>query len=111
MSGEAPTDIVPALSAATGRSVFLPALLVALAVTGWSGFQTWQLVKERSALTNGIAEQTPQMEQSEKLRDALQKLASGLAAVAKQGNANATIVVEELRRNGITIDDEPAAAP
>ena len=109
MSEESPTDIVPAVQPANSKGIFLPALLLAVAVTGWFGFQTVQLTQERLSLSNGIAEQTPQMEQSQKLRDALQKLATGLAAVAKQGNPNATVVVEQLRRNGITIDDEPAA--
>ncbi len=109
MSDESPTDIVTVVKAAESKSIFLPALLLALAVTGWFAFQTVQLTQERIVLTAGLADQEPQIEQSEKLREALQKLATGLAGVARQGNANATIVVEQLRRNGVTIDEEVPA--
>jgi hypothetical protein len=103
VSDESPTDISPALPA---RSVFLPALLVGIAVTGWSSFQTYQLVRENRSLQTVIANQQTQVDSSAKLRDSLQKLAVELAGLAQAGNSNATVVVDELRRRGITINAE-----
>lgn len=94
---------------------FLPLLLLAIAVIGWSGFQTSQLVIERSSLREAISSQEAQMDQSARLRERLQSLANRVALLARSGNANATIVVEELRKRGITLGDQPpapdAAAP
>ena len=97
-------------SASTGHSVFVPAMLILLAILSWSGFQTWQLVLERNGFNSILAGQEPQLETSRKVRVALQNLATRTAQVARDGNANATIIVEELRKRGITIDpDAPLA--
>ncbi len=87
-----------------GRSPFLPLLLLAVAVLGWTTFQTTQLVAERGRLTAGISGQDTQVEQSKKVRERLESLAARTARVARAGNANATLIVEELRRRGVTID-------
>lgn len=106
-------------AAAPARNVFVPGLLLALAVAGWSGFQTWQLVVERNNLAAAIAGQEPQVEQSRKVRAALENVATKTARIARAGNPNATVIVEELRKRGITIDPDgplpgeqaPPAAP
>ena len=92
------------------HSAFAPALLIVLALLAWSGFQTYQLVLERNGFNDIIAGQDSQMDRSQKIRVALQNLATRTAQVARAGNANATIIVEELRKRGITINpDEPLA--
>ncbi len=96
------------------RSAFVPGLLLALAVLGWSAFQATQLVMERSNLTAAISTQEPQMEQSRKVRAALESLATRTARLARDGNANATVIVEELRKRGISINLDgppPAVTP
>jgi hypothetical protein len=94
------------------RSAFLPVSLLALSVVGWSGFQLTQLVIERSNLDATIAGQEPQIEQSKKVRAALDSLAARTARLARDGNANATLIVEELRKRGVTINpDGPPAQP
>lgn len=85
------------------RSPFLPAMLLAIAVAGWSIFQTTQLVVERNKLRSAIEGQGTQMEQSVKVRAALESLATRTARLARGGNANATLIIEELRRRNITI--------
>lgn len=92
------------------RSAFIPALLLALAVVGWAAFQGSQLLVERDNLRNVISEQEPQMEQSKKVRERLESLATRTARLAQAGNANATIIVEQLRKRGITIDAAGGAA-
>lgn len=92
------------------RSAFLPALLLAASVLAWNGFQAYQLLMERNSLTSVIADQEPRMEASQKVRAALESLATRTARIARAGNPNATIVVEELRKRGITISPEGDAA-
>lgn len=87
---------------------FLPVLLLALSVVGWSGFQATQLLIERNSLYEAISAQETQMVQSATLRQKLQSLAGRVAKLAKGGNANATLIVEELRKRGITLSDQPA---
>lgn len=96
--------------AQASTSPFVPALLLVVAVLSWNSFQCLQLVNERTSLESAISGQEPQMEQSQKVRAALDSLARRTARLARLGNANATIVVENLRRRGIAIDpDGPAA--
>jgi hypothetical protein len=92
-----------------GQGIFLPLLLLAVAVVGWSSFQSVQLVIERNNLREAIGSQDTQVEQSRKLRTALESLGNGIAKLARSGNANATLVVEELRKRGITVEDERQA--
>ena len=106
-----PTDAGSA-SRAGQRSPFIPALLLALAVLGWTVFQTTQLLAGRSNLTAAIATQDPQMEPSKKVRAAVESIATRTARVAKAGNANATVIVDELRKRGLSINpDGPAPVP
>ena len=97
---------------AAGSSTFLPVLLLALAVTGWAAFQTTQLAIERGNLGEAIDKQDAQVEQSRQVRTRLESIATSVALLAREGNANATVMVEELRKRGITINpDGPAPQP
>lgn len=101
----------PSAPRGESRGSFIPALLLVIAVVGWAGFQTFQLVTERTTLTEGIASQDSQMEQSRKVRAALENIATRTARIAQAGNANATLIVEELRKRGISINaDAPPPA-
>jgi hypothetical protein len=94
------------------RSPFVPMLLLATTVLGATAFQTLLLFTGRGALVKAITAQDPQMEQSKKVRTALESIATRTARVAKAGNANATVIVEELRKRGISINaDSPGPAP
>lgn len=97
MSGESP---------AGASSPFVPLLLLVMASVSWTTFQCLQLTRERDKLQTAISGQDAQMEQSAKLRGALESLATRTARLARTGNANATIIVEELRKRGITIDPD-----
>jgi hypothetical protein len=94
------------------RSPFVPMLLLATTVLGATAFQTLVLFTSRGAFVKAITAQDPQMEQSKKVRTALESIATRTARVAQAGNANATVIVEELRKRGITINpDSPVPAP
>lgn len=87
----------------TGASPFVPMLMLALAVFGWFGFQALQLALEQSRLQQARTSQQAQYEAATKLRAALDSMASATAKLATDGNANARVVVEELRKRGVAI--------
>jgi hypothetical protein len=98
-------------TAAVPRSAFIPLSILAAALCAWFGFQTLQLVRERDALIGASAVQERQVQESKKLRGALDAIASGTAKLAEKGNANARLVVEELRRRGVTINPSATSPP
>jgi hypothetical protein len=93
------------------RGPFLPVLLLALAVAGWSGFQTAQLLKERDNMRATIAAQEKNVQDSKKLRDVLDTVARETAQLADGGNQNAKLIVDELRKRGVTINPNPIPNP
>lgn len=90
-------------------SPFLPLLLVMLAVFLWSGFQCYQLFGERQSLLSAHANQQRLLDESGKLRASLDALARETAVLADKGNAGARMIVDELRKRGVTIN--PNAQP
>jgi hypothetical protein len=93
-------------------SPFVPLLLVTCAVLGWMGFQTEQLMTEHSDLDKARTSQAQPLEQSRKLRAALDSVAAHTQRLADSGNASAKLVVDELRKRGITINpNAPSTNP
>ncbi|MCB1933979.1 MAG: hypothetical protein KDI45_16130, partial [Candidatus Accumulibacter sp.] len=90
-------------------SPFLPLLLVVLAVFLWSGFQCYQLVGERQSLLTAHASQQRALDESARVRGSLDALARETAVLADRGNASARLIVDELRKRGVTIN--PNASP
>jgi DUF1365 family protein len=97
--------------APVGHSPFVPMLLAAVALAAWFGFQTQQLVRERSQLATLHTTQDAQVDAATKLRASLDAVAAATAKLADAGNVNARLLVEELRKRGITINPnvQPAA--
>lgn len=91
-------------------SPFLPILVLALVLAGWFLFQSLQLLRERDAMQAAIANQEKQMQESKKLRDSLDAIAKGTASLADAGNPNAKLIVDELKKRGITISPNTAPA-
>lgn len=89
--------------AAENHNPFLSVLPLAIAVLGRALFQATKLVIEQNNLEAAIEQQTLQMEQSARVRTALESLTTRTAQLTQSGNANATLIVEELRRRGITV--------
>jgi hypothetical protein len=85
------------------HSPFLPVLLGSLALLGWLGFQTQQLLNERQTLQGGYASQQQTVDNAGKLRVSLDALAADTQRMADGGNPNAKLLVDELRKRGITI--------
>jgi hypothetical protein len=90
---------------------FLPLLLLALAVGVWFGFQTVQLLKERDNMRATGAAQEKSVQDSKRLRDSLDSVARETAQLADKGNQNAKLIVDELRKRGVTINPNPVPNP
>jgi hypothetical protein len=91
---------------------FVPLLLGGLALLAWFGVQSWLLLEEKSALQASHTSQQQTVENATKLRQSLDAIAADTQRLADSGNPNARLLVEELRKRGITINpDAPAAAP
>lgn len=88
---------------------FVPLLLLMVGLLIWSGAQTYQLFSERSTLKTLLSNQAAPFAASQKMRVQLDAIASGTQQLAEQGNQNARLVVEELRKRGITIN--PSSTP
>jgi hypothetical protein len=89
---------------------FVPLLIFFVAALAWSAFQFYQLRLERGSLAALHANQENLVQQSQKVRAALDALASQTQRLADRGNPNAKLVVDELRKRGITINTSAAAS-
>jgi hypothetical protein len=105
-----PDDQVSRRWAEHSRSVFVPWLL-AFAFVVWLGFQTYQLLSERQQLKLLRVGQDANLDAANKVRGSLDAVATSTAKLASEGNANARVIVEELRKRGITINPDDAAKP
>lgn len=92
-----------AVAPRAGYSVFLPALLIAVAVVASLVFQSIHLATELNRLGGGLAGLEAQRQVAVKLRASLDAVATATAKLASEGNANARVIVAELARRGVTI--------
>ena len=84
-------------------SVFVPLLVIVLALLVQSLYQSSQLRTERETLETQYEQQKQPLEESKKLRTQLESLAGATATLAEQGNKNAIKLREHLQKQGITI--------
>lgn len=87
---------------------FVPMLLATMALLVWLGFQAWGHYQDRLALQTAYANQQQTVDNATKLRASLDTLAADTQRLADTGNASARLLVEELKKRGVTIN--PAAA-
>ncbi len=93
-----------------GRSPSLPLLLGGLALLGMLAFQTYQLLSDRQALQTARVSQQPAVDNAGKLRGSLDTLAADTQRLADGGNTSARLLVEELKKRGVTINPSAASA-
>jgi len=82
--------------------------LLTLALFVMVVFQTVQLIRERSTLGEVWANQEPTIQEGVRLRRQLDALATETSRLAADGDAGASTIIDDLRRQGITI--KPPAA-
>jgi hypothetical protein len=81
----------------------VPLALLVLGFVLMVGFQTVQLIRERGNLFEIQLAQESTVQEGAKLRQQLDSLAGKTASLADAGNPRAKAVIEEMRRQGITI--------
>ena len=92
------------------RGVFVPVLLLALAMVASLAVQSMYLVGETRQLAAAATAIGPQEVAAGKVRASLDALASATARLATAGNPGARAIVEQLRVRGITISAPASAA-
>jgi hypothetical protein len=102
--------VEPAATTVPVRSAFVPLLLGLTALLAVLGHQAWQLEQERRQLQAAQDGTAPRIEAATQLRRSLDLLAADTQGLADGGNAPARVLVEELRRRGITINTAAGTA-
>ena len=84
-------------------SVSLPVILITVSLLVLMGFQNYQAVQDREALLDLQRAQEPTIQQAIKVRQQLETLAGGTAQLATEGDENAKAIVDEMKRQGVTL--------
>ena len=91
--------------------ILLPVLLLSLAVLGSFAFQSVILVGDHRALSSAYAQQEKPLQDVEKLRNQVSALATGTLKLSQQGDKNAQVIIDQLKKAGVKVVDQPPAAP
>ena len=94
-------------SQVTTNKILFPVLLLAFATLVAGGFQLTGLIRERATLDKVFAQQTPLIEQSQKLETQFSALALSTKKLADGGDKDAAALVEGLKKSGVNFGDEP----
>lgn len=93
---------LPGILEAAG--LWLPVTLLALTLAGMLAWNTHQLVRERETLATVRAGQEASVEEGRKVRAQLDVLAGRVGQLAGAGNPQIQRIVDDLRRQGISIN-------
>ena len=85
-------------------SLLIPLGLLVVTFLAMVAFQTSQLLRERENLGALRANQETAIGQATRLRQQLDSIAGQTARLAEQGNANAKVVIDRLKQQGITVN-------
>ena len=97
----------PSLNPRGRYSAFLPVAIGLLALLLLLTSETLQLLGDRGDLQALHERQEQPIAESRRLREQLEAIASGVRALADDGNPGAQSVVQGLARQGISIDARP----
>lgn len=86
--------------------LFVPLLILMVSWLTWIGFQTAQLIQERSRLAALHKNQEPTVLTAQQMRGQLDALAAGTKRLADAGHPHAIQIVQELARRGVTINPD-----
>jgi len=91
-------------------SPFVPLLVMALTMLVMVTFQTIQISKDREVLTTVKTNQEAAVIESQKVRLQFESIAENTGQLAANGNKNAQAIMEQLRKQGITVNLNAASA-
>jgi N-acetylglucosamine kinase-like BadF-type ATPase len=89
---------------------WLAVFVLTAAMLAGLGYQTFQLVRERSTLQTIKVNQEATVVQAQRVRAQLDSIARRTLELAQQGNPGAASIVDQLARRGITINPTAAAS-
>ena len=78
--------------------------LVVFSWCAWMVFQTVQLVRERSHLTQLKVNQETALQETSKMRTQIEAIARDTANLAAEGNVSAQRMIAELKKRGFKVD-------
>jgi hypothetical protein len=84
--------------------LWLPVVLVVVSLFVLMAFETGQAIHERGALADLRRSQEPTIQEATKLRQQLETLASRTAQLAAEGDEGAKTVVDQMKRQGVTLN-------
>jgi hypothetical protein len=94
------------------RTLELPVALVAGALLLFLAFQTVELVRDSQNLVAIARSQDTPLQETARLKQAVDSLAGELAQLAQEGDANAKQVVDEMAKQNIRLQAaQPATEP
>ena len=91
--------------------ILLPVLLLSLAILGSFTFQSVILFGDHSSLNAAYAQQDKPLQDVEKIRTQVSALATGTLKLAQQGDKNAQVIIDQLKKAGIKVVDQPPGQP
>jgi hypothetical protein len=91
----------------------LPFVITIVSLLVWFGFQTFQLMRERSNLTFVKANQDSAIQESQKVQTQFQSIITKTSELANQGHAGARMVMDQLQRQGLALapESKPESKP
>lgn len=89
-------------------SCFIPFLLMMFSIFLIVGFQKKELAREKEVLKVKISKQDEAFKESKILRKQMDSIGLEIARLAEEGNVNAKIVIEGLKKGGIIISPSSA---
>jgi hypothetical protein len=88
---------------AVERELRVPIILVIIALFVLMAFETGQAIHDRGALSDLQRSQEPTLQEAIKLRQQLETLAAKTARLAAEGDEAAKAVVDQMKRQGISL--------
>ena len=82
----------------------LPIILVVVSLFAFMTFETGEAIHDRGALADLRRSQEATVQEAIKLRQQLETLAGKTAQLAAQGDESAKTVVDQMKRQGVTLN-------
>jgi hypothetical protein len=95
----------------TAAQILLPVSLVAFVVFLFLAFQFTQVMRDRDAMHQALAQQDKPMEDVQKLQAQLNSLAIGTQKLADNGDKDAKAIIDRMNKLGISVNMPPAGTP
>jgi hypothetical protein len=86
------------------EGLWLPVILVVLALFVLLAFETFEAIHDRSALADLRRSQEPTVQEAVKLRQQLELLAGKTAQLAAEGDEGAKTVVDQMKKQGVNLN-------